>query len=272
MLSKSMFRLISWLLVLIFILSCSFGAAAPTATPTQQPSSTEAPTVAPTVATEAPTSSSDTSSQCENQYYPVREGATWSYTSTGGPTGAYSYTDSITAVRADGFTLTTQFKNLTRTQEWACKPEGLVALQLGGAALATENLKLQLDTQIATGVTFPAKINANAEWDYALDFTGKMDVAGTSGDASGNDKVHFKALGVESVTVPAGTFDAMKIQVDTTLNVTVKINGLTVPVVFTSSYTYWYAPKAGEVRASGTGSIATQSFSETIELQSYNVP
>jgi hypothetical protein len=99
-----------------------------------------------------------------------------------------------------------------------------------------------------------------------------MDVAGNSGDASGNDKVHFKALGVESITVPAGTFDAMKIQADTTLNITVNINGLTVPVVFTSSYTYWYAPNVGEVKASGTGSIAAQSFSETIELQSYNVP
>ncbi len=253
----------------IIIIGCNLGKVVPTATP--QASSTEAPTAAPTVATEAPTSPSNTSTQCDNQYYPVRQGATWSYTSTGGPTGTYSYTDSISAVRADGFTLTSQFKNLTRTQEWACKPEGLVALELGGAALAAQNLKLQLDTQNATGITFPAKINPGDEWDYALDFAGTMDVSGNSGKATGNDKVHFKALGVESVTVQAGTFDAMKIQADTTLNVTVNI-GLTVPVIFTSSYTYWYAPNVGEVKASGKGSIATQSFSETIELQSYKVP
>jgi hypothetical protein len=64
----------------------------------------------------------------------------------------------------------------------------------------------------------------------------------------------------------------MKIQADTTLNVTVKIQGLSVPVAFTSSYTTWYAPNVGQVKASGKGSIATQSFSETIELQSFNVP
>lgn len=264
---KSACRIIGWSFVLIILIGCSLGTAAPTAT--QQPASTQAPTVA---ATEPPTNTSNTAGQCENQYYPVREGATWSYASTGGPTGPYSYTDSIGAVRPDGYTLTSQFKDLTRTQEWACKPEGLVALQLGGAALVAQKIKLQIDTQNASGVSFPTRINTGDAWDYGLDFTGKMEVAGNPGDASGNDKVHFKALGVESVTVPAGTFDAMKIQADTTLNITVNINGLSVPVVFTSSYTYWYASNVGEVKASGTGSIATQSFSETIELQSYNIP
>ncbi len=270
---KIVFRNISIVFLFIFVTACSTAKTTPTSAPiaTQASVSTEAPTAA---ATEAPKSSTNTTSdgQCSNQYYPVRQGATWSYLSTGSPAGNFSYTDSITAVGADGFTLTSQFKDLTRTQEWACKPEGLVALQLGGGALTSQNLKLQVDTQNASGVTYPAKINAGDEWDYALDFTGKMDVAGNSGDANGNDKVHFKALGVESVSVPVGMFDAMKIQVDTTLNITVNINGLSVPVVFTSSYTHWYAPNVGEVKASGTGSIATQSFSETIELQSYNVP
>jgi hypothetical protein len=274
MIWKSAFRNIGLLFVLIFITGCSKPNTTATSAPvsTQAVVSTDTPAIA---ATEAPTTSSNASAQggqCANQYYPVRQGATWSYTSTGSPAGTYSFTDTITAVRSDGFTLTSQFKDLTRIQEWACKPEGLVALQLGGGALSTQNLKLQIDTQNASGVTYPPTINAGDQWDYALDFTGKMDVAGNSGSATGNDKAHFKALGVESVTVPAGTFDAMKVQIDTTLDINVSIQGLSVPVAFTSSYNYWYAQNVGWVKASGTGSVSGQSFSENIELQSYNVP
>jgi len=72
---------------------------------------------------------------CANDYYPVREGATWSYKSTGSMAGDYSFTDTITSVQDNGFTLTSQFGSLTRTQEWACDEDGLKALELGGGAL-----------------------------------------------------------------------------------------------------------------------------------------
>jgi hypothetical protein len=60
----------------------------------------------------------------------VREGATWSYQGTSSLTEPYTFTDSISSVRADGFTLTTEFDELTRTQEWACKPDGIVAIEI----------------------------------------------------------------------------------------------------------------------------------------------
>ena len=209
---------------------------------------------------------------CTNAYYPVREGSTWTYQSTGSPAGDYSFMDTITVVRNDGFTLTSKFDQLTRTQEWSCRPEGLVALHLGGGALTSQNLKLEIQTQNTSGVSIPTNIAAGDQWDYALDFTGKMDLAGSSGAAEGSNKSHFNALGMESVTVPAGTFNAMKIQVDTTLDINVTVQGLSVPVTFTSSYFYWYVQGGGWVKASGTGNIGGDGFSETIELQWYNIP
>jgi len=74
------------------------------------------------------------------------------------------------------------------------------------------------------------------------------------------------------VTVPAGTFDALKIQIDTTLNINVSVQGISVPVKFSGSYSYWFVKDVGWVKASGTGSMAGTSFNETIELQSYNIP
>jgi len=273
--------ILSLWLIIIFITACSSPS---TASPTEpQPTETQAPQATPTqVATEAPAATaqgSDTPAaaegSCANAYYPVREGATWSYRSTGGPTGEYSFTDTITSVRADGFTLSSQFGELTRTQEWACKPEGLVALQLGGTSAATlnsQNMQLNLEVKNVSGVTFPATINVGDQWQHNLDFEGKMTVANQEGTATGNAQTNFKALGNESVTVPAGTFDALKIQIDTTLNINVSVQSVSVPVTFSGSYTYWFVKDVGWVKASGTGSVSGTSFSETIELQSYNIP
>ncbi len=258
------------LLMITFAAACS----SPTPSPTIQP--TEAEPAQPTAtepATEPPATAS--SSLCANPYYPVREGATWTYSSTGGAAGEYSFTDTITAVREDGFTLTSQFDDLTRTQEWACQPEGLVALQLGGpsaAMLSAQDMQLNLEVNKVTGVTYPSQVNPGDQWQQNLDFEGSMAVANQEGTATGNAQFAFNAIGIESVTVPAGTFEAMKVQVVTTLNFNVTYQGLSVPVTVSGTYDYWFAEGVGWVRASGTAEMAGTSFTETIELQSYNIP
>jgi DUF3108-like len=269
-------------LTIIFLTACSSPS---TPAPTElQPTQTQAPLATATelaIATEPPATSESGGMPvageglCANAYYPVREGATWSYKSTGRPTGEYSFTDTISSVREDGFTLSTQFGDLTRTQEWSCTSEGLVALQLGGALAATlnaQNMQLNLDVKNVTGVTFPSEIAAGDQWQHNLDFEGKMKIANQEGAATGNAQTSFKAVGNESVTVPAGTFDALKIQIDTTLNISVSFQGVSVPVSFSGSYNYWFVQGVGWVKANGTGSVSGTSFSETIELQSYNIP
>ena len=74
-------------------------------------------------------SSAPSGGVCGNVLYPVTQGASWIYSSNGGPNGSFYYTNSITEVRADGFTLTTQFSDRTSTQEWLCQSEGLKATQ-----------------------------------------------------------------------------------------------------------------------------------------------
>jgi hypothetical protein len=273
---KKIKTILSLFLTIIFVAACS----SPSNTPTTEPQATE--TVAPDATLTEPPIPSEGDSMpvtgeglCANAYYPVREGSTWSYKSTGGPTGEYSFTDTITSVRDDGFTLSTQFDDLTRTQEWACNPEGLVALQLGGAPAATlnsQNMQLNLEVKNVGGVTFPNEITAGDQWQHNLDFEGNMTIADQEGAATGNAQTSFTAVGNESVTVPAGTFDALKIQVDTTLSINVEYQGLSVPVAFSGTYTYWFSQGIGWVKASGTGDVAGTSFSETTELQSYNIP
>lgn len=214
---------------------------------------------------------------CANPLFPIVEGATWTYSSTGaaGATQPYSFTDTITEVREDGFTLTTQFTDLTRTQEWSCRPEGLVALQLGSgpaAGLSTSQMNLELTTSNINGVTLPSTVTDGQTWNYSLDFTGNMDIAGTPAEATGNMNSTFNAAGMENVTVPAGNFSGMKILISPTMNIQATHQGITVPVVFTGTSTVWFVPNVGWVKMVNTGDIQGTQFTETISLESYNIP
>lgn len=212
---------------------------------------------------------------CANVYYPVVQGATWTYKSTGSPAGDYKFTDTISAVKSDGFTLTSQFGDLTRTQEWSCAKQGLVAMQLGGPAVATLNsqdMNFTFDVKKVEGVTISVEMNPDDEWGHSLDFEGKMDIANKPASTEGNAQTAFKVLGDESVNVPAGSFQATKVQVNTNITFTIKVQGISVPASYSGSYTYWYAKGVGWVKAEGQGNITGTSFNETIELQKYNIP
>ena len=91
-------------------------------------------------------------------------------------------------------------------------------------------------------------------------------------EATGSAQMNFSAVSIENVSVPAGSFEALRLDVDVTLNVHASYQGISLPVTFGGTYSYWFAPGVGWVKASGTGNVLGNSFSETIELQSYNVP
>jgi hypothetical protein len=268
--------------LLIFITACSKANTTPISTQNSIPLSTQA-TEAPT-STEAPPATEASAGsgmpvaglgQCANAYYPVREGSTWTYASTGGPAGGRGFTDTIASVRDDGFTLTSKFGELTSTQEWSCTPEGLVALQLGGTSLAIfdpDTMQVNLDVGHVSGLTFPNEIKPGDTWQHLLDFAGKITMRGHETDAKGDAQSNFSAVGYEKVTVPAGTFDALKIHVDTTFHLTSNFNGVTLPFTFTTPYDYWFVQGVGWVKASGQGTVDDDSFTETIELQSYRIP
>ena len=271
-----LFTPVGVLLIILYLAACS----APPVTPTT-PQSTETAPITGTETASVPTATMEGATPvaeqglCTNVYYPVRQGATWTYKSTGGPAGEYSFTDTITSVREDGFTLSTQIGDIIRAQEWTCSAEGLAALQLGGAPAAmlnSQNIQLNLDVINGTGVTFPSQINAGDRWQQTLDVQGNVTMMNEEAEATGTAQMNFSAIGNESVTVPAGTFEALKVEVDVTLNVNATYQGITLPVSFTGDYTYWFAPNVGWVKASGTGNALGSSFTDTTELQSYNIP
>jgi len=223
----------------------------------------------------APNGNTTVTGVCANDYYPIVQGATWAYESTGSPAGDYKFTDTVSSVKSDGFSLTSQFGDQTHNQEWSCKDEGLAAMQLGMPAIAifhSQDMDFTFNVKKVDGVTYPLEMNPGAEWQHNLDFEGEMVIAGETATAEGSANTLFTVLGNESVNVPAGTFQAVKVQVNTNIVFTIQVQGIAVPASFSGTYAYWFAKGVGWVKAEGQGNITGTSFTETIELQSYNIP
>jgi hypothetical protein len=232
--------------------------------------------VLPILQTSAPSIPLTSSELCDNLLYPAIQGAVWVYTSTGGTSGAFNYTNSNTEVRADGFTLTSQIGDVTRTQEWACQPDGLKALQLGGgsaAGISIQGMTADLAVSEVTGISLPKDITPGAQWQYSLALQGTVVMPGDpQAPAKGTYSVTMQEMGSETVTVPAGTFEAIKIQSNSTVDIISSFAGNELPIKFNGTTITWYAPGVGYVKSVENGDFGGEAFSATTELQSYSIP
>jgi hypothetical protein len=74
--------------------------------------------------------------------------------------------------------------------------------------------------------------------------------------------------GKESITVAAGTFDAVRVDCQTAMNITITMNGAPISSPFTFTATSWYAENVGLIKTVSTG----DQLDSTLELTSYSIP
>lgn len=232
--------------------------------------------VMPILQTSNPDTPSTASEICSNALYPTTQGATWIYASTGGPNGSFNYTNSITEVHADGFTLATQLAEQTRTQEWSCQPDGLKALQLGGGSaegISVQGMTADLAALDVAGVNLPKDITQGAQWQYSLVLEGTVVMPDNpQAPAKGTYSVVIQEMGKETITVSAGTFETVKIQSNSTVDIVSVFAGADAPITFNGTTITWYAPGVGYVKSVENGGFGGEAFSATTELQSYSIP
>ncbi len=255
---------------LVITLACNLGAPNASAA---EPGATSNPAqpIAPTAAIPA------NGGLCDNPLYPVRQGASWTYASTGSPSGDFTYTDTISEVRADGFTLSTEFTGLVRTQEWVCEPGGLKALEMGGAGAAasvsTQGTTAEFASSDVTGVSLPKEITPGMQWQYSLKMTGVTAMPGDqNAQSSGTFNLTMQEMGNETVTIPAGTFEAVKFQSTSLIQLTADFQGVQLPVTMNSSSLIWYAPGVGFIKSIENSDFSGTPYTSTTELQSYGIP
>jgi hypothetical protein len=161
---------------------------------------------------------------------------------------------------------------VTRQGKWQCNNGDLIALNpsTGNSAnVTTEGVSMDFETKDLSGVTIPATINAGDTWSQSLTLEGTQTVNGTSYAASNQLTNNCTAMSIESVTVEAGAFDAMRVECKTDMNITIAIdpnNPISTPLSLTGIN--WYAEEVGLVKSITSG----PGLESTTELVSYNIP
>ena len=262
--------------VVLSLLACS-PSANPGSVPTQPPAATgnvpppatdtqtviEAPTETPVAPPEV--------QACDNPYMPVVAGATWNYKLTGPISD--TFTHSILSVENNSFVEQDVFNTgVTRQGTWNCDNGNLIALDPPSgtsANVSTENnVSVDFETKDLSGVTIPATINAGDTWSQSLTLEGTQTINGTSFPASNQMTNDCKAIGMESVTVEAGTFDAMRVECQTAMNISITMGDAPVQSTLNITGTNWYVEGVGLVKTLTTG----MGLDSTTELVSYNLP
>jgi len=217
------------------------------------------------------------SGPCGNPYYPVVTGASYTYDSSN--TG--THTSTITSVRDDGFTVTHTIGGSTQTHEWECLPDGLVDLSssLGNAfETMVEGVTLTGDTSV-TGVTIPVSISVGDTWSQT--YSGTLTVQGFDTDLDFSTTVNYTAIAKETVTVAAGTFEAIRVDSSLNSDFILKTHGTTMPLyTYDSTSSAWFVENIGTVKSTTQGFMKgateqiplSQEFSDTSVLVEYSLP
>jgi len=267
LISRRLFPIVAVVALVFSTLACNLSAASTPAPATAEPSSVPpAPSEVP-----SPSSPSSTSGACANPLYPVAVGVSWTYSMSSTVVG--NFTRSITAVNADGFTDQDVFTSgVTRTGEWKCESGSLIALQPDGGpsgVVQTSSITAEFQTTAMDGVTLPATVDTGTAWTQNFTLEGNQSINGQSVSSKNETAYSCTAGGTESVTVPAGTFNAVRVDCQTEITITISLNGVEVPTSVSTTSTSWYAPGVGMVKSDN---VISGAENNTIELTAYTIP
>jgi hypothetical protein len=212
------------------------------------------PTAAPP--SPSPAAPAPIAAACQHRYYPVAQGAAWTYRVSGSVND--TFTRAIISVRADGFDDQDSFASgAVRRGSWACRQGDLISLTPGGgASVAAGGVQTDFTIESNEGLTLPADPQAGARWTQTIVYLGQFNTGDRNVTARSTLNTSCQAVGVESVSVPAGAFEALR--ADCTHRLTIALLGdLPFDFSFSSNGSAWYAPGVGLVKLRDVSEMGT---------------
>jgi hypothetical protein len=253
--------IVSSLLLFAVVAACSTSPAG----------SSNGSTGSPAAATSQPTSTS-ASGECTNDYFPVSSGTTWSYSSGGGVLGDYTYSWTVADVSDAGFTTNDQSSlgtGTTSSVKWNCQGGNLAALDSGSNSLSLSTSKVIMTSTSVTaeGFNIPASFKSGNTWSEKVTAKGTVVSATKTVDVQIDSDLACSIAGDDTITVPAGTFDAVKTTCSDMVSVSELNQGTPMPAAAPSTVniTNWYAKGVGllkSVRVSTAGGTATSMLTQ----------
>ena len=183
--------------------------------PTQE-ETTEEPQQTPTVEeiTETPiVQQVDSESLCYHPYFPIIEGASWTYDDDFGE----DYTIRIEETRENSFSMVQEMLNdedVIFTADWYCSEEGILRGSfaqvdlINQAAGGEESPEFQFETLEWEGETLPSPelLEIGYTWTSSYQLSADVDIEGFSDSFGVSVVIDHEIASIEEVTVPAGTF------------------------------------------------------------------
>ena len=258
MLSKSRFLVTAIIMSILLLSACNLpdrqATQTLTPTPTMVPLQKSTPTPTPTPMP-----------LCSNQYFPSTIGDTWQYTGNNSATGDYNRTDTVTNSVSDSFSVHTTVSNVSYTLQYNCSSAGLMATdpvtQYAGALLNSPDIPVTVTLSSNAGITLPANIAPGDTWQQTADF----EASAQSLNLKGRLVFDHTAVGYEAVTVPFGSFNALR--VDTTIRVEVTALHVTAGTYTIST---WMVSNIGVVKSQGTSHVSGIDFTDSMQLTSFS--
>jgi hypothetical protein len=257
------------MVVILALSSCNLPTS-PQSPPVPSPTSTQTGgiiAVTDTVPPSQTTQGGDSSELCDNDYFPSDDDTTWTYSGDNSKTGDYTRSDQVTDSTDYGFTITTKLTKITYATEFTCTEAGLINLMpaMGqlSALFSGPDGTVTVTPTMNSGITIPREFKPGDTWNQYFAWNASSSI----GNENGSFNYHYTAIGPEVVTVPFGTFDAMRI--DASIDVEIGTFQKS-----TSTYTasFWLVQDIGLVKSEGSMEGPGLQFSDTIELVSYDSP
>ncbi len=190
-------------------------------------------------------------SPCDLPFAPAKVGWEWQYKVTGGKSSSVSVEK--TKISATGFVEVFQFGNQKIEASTVCNQAGITRIGIDPMAFELpggEGPSVQMKANKLEGAQIPNDDDwkAGQNWKFSADLDGSMKFGIISATIDGITKGSYKVVALEKVSVPAGTFDAVKISANLQTNLNLSAGLLKREQNSKSEPTYWYAKGVGLVK------------------------
>ncbi len=203
---------------------------------------------------------------CDHPYFPLRTGASWTYAGTDG-TSTWSIPSASGSAGSAEATMDISMSAGTMTVHWTCGSEGIVSYDFGNFSSPTFGQVASLKVVDSSGTFLPPadRLTPGSSWPTNFTLVMSASAQGFSMEVNSKTSETWTAVGTETVSVPAGTFEALRVDGTSTSS----FSGMTVAVpVSTVNMSYWYAKGVGIVRYT----YATDQVNGGADLTAYSVP
>lgn len=204
-------------------------------------------------------------SLCDHPYQPTGLADTWFYSGSNSVSSSYTRTDTIASSGVKDFSVGSNLAGVAYTVDYSCTSEGLIAnnpvQQYLGALLVNPKANLEVSLISVSGISLPAEIKPGDSWQQLAQVDATLNGTSTSGWIVFN----YTAVGFEDISVPMGTFNALRVDA----NIRVEVTPLRILAGQYNS-SFWLAHDIGMVKSTGVSDVPGISFTDSMELTRFS--